>query len=342
VASALEFLGGGAAGGPAAVQAGERRGEIGRLAAVGNWEGAARVCHDWLFDDPVAAWPNAALALIHERCGSLPLARYYAGRALELSSSAGGHPNAAIVGLNRRIRDEWLTAVPPAVPPPLFCKPATTPSAISTGPLSSSSQGPAPANTPSTSAVSAPPPSQPTAAPEATSSPVGTVASATVVPCGDISEERIVTDPRGQWASEASASSAYGTTRYDAMQATGAPNVPSYADHPNAWCPSNSDKGIEWIELTYPKPVHATEVRVRQNYSPGTVVKLEAFALDGTGHTLWEGHDPNTYPPRQTVWLVVRFPRTDFAVQRLKVTLDTRLVRSWNQLDAVQLVGDAP
>jgi hypothetical protein len=174
------------------------------------------------------------------------------------------------------------------------------------------------------------------------SSAAAPVDEATVVPVMETNESDYLNDPRGQWASEASASSAYGTTRYDAMQATGAPNVPAYADHPNAWCPSNSDKGIEWIELTYAKPVHATEVRVRQNYSPGTVVKLEAFALDGTGHTLWEGHDPNTYPPRQTVWLVVRFPRTDFAVQRLKVTLDTRLVRSWNQLDAVQLVGDAP
>jgi len=101
-----------------------RRADVERLAAAGDFEGAATVCYGWLFEDPRALWPMIALAKIHERCGALPLARKYAALALDLQLEGGGPPSDEVFALNRRIREKWLAATPPAVTPPLFCKPA--------------------------------------------------------------------------------------------------------------------------------------------------------------------------------------------------------------------------
>jgi hypothetical protein len=166
--------------------------------------------------------------------------------------------------------------------------------------------------------------------------------SVTIVPYTDINDGDIFTDQRGQWASSASASSEYGTDRYNALQATGAPNVPTYSDHPNAWCHSGANNKLEWLEVGFEQAVFATELRVRQSYTPGTIAKIEAFAADGRVHVLWEGVDPNTYLPGQIAWFILRFPPTPFPVQRVKLTLNISLISGWKQIDAVQLVGDAP
>ena len=136
------------------------------------------------------------------------------------------------------------------------------------------------------------------------------------------------------------ASSEYGKGRYDAAQAAGAPDVPGLADDPKAWCPTAAKGSLDWIELTYERPVRATEVRVRQSFLPGCVVRIEGLEPDGSEHVLWEGSDSNAYPPDQIAWLAVRWPATAFLVQRVRLTLDMSLIKGWKQIDAVQLVGD--
>jgi hypothetical protein len=79
---------------------------------------------------------------------------------------------------------------------------------------------------------------------------------------------------------------------------------------------------------------------VRQSLNPGTIVRVEAFEPDGKAHVLWAGKDPNVYPTDQIAWLVVRVPRTEFRVQRVRLTLDTPSLKGWKQIDAVQLVGE--
>ena len=82
-------------------------------------------------------------------------------------------------------------------------------------------------------------------------------------------QDEIKNDPNGEWAIQATASSTYndaqGTAGYSANQATGAPNVDKYADDGAAWTSKTPDSGIEWLDLRYPKPVYATEVRVRES-----------------------------------------------------------------------------
>lgn len=154
-----------------------------------------------------------------------------------------------------------------------------------------------------------------------------------------LKQDEIKNDPKGQWAVQAKASSTYndaqGTAPWSVNQATGAPNVDKYADDGNAWTSKTPDGGIEWLDLKYPKPVHAEEVRVRESFGSGAVIKVEIFDEQGTPHTVWAGNDPTT----DLNYLLVKFPKTTFTTDRVKITLATNVVPGWNEIDAVQLIG---
>jgi hypothetical protein len=152
-------------------------------------------------------------------------------------------------------------------------------------------------------------------------------------------QDEIKNDPKGQWAIAATASSTYqdaqGESSWSANQATGAPNVDKYGDDGHAWTTKTQDAGIEWLDLKFPRPVHAEEVRVRESYGSGAVVKVEVFDEQGSAHTVWAGNDPTT----ELNYLVVKFPKSAFKTDRVKVTLATNVIPGWNEIDAVQLVG---
>jgi hypothetical protein len=173
--------------------------------------------------------------------------------------------------------------------------------------------------------------------------------SAVVVPLGaivstaELIDARIIADPAGQWAVTAIAGTQYGKTQYSAAQATGAPNILTAGNSPDAWCPENKNVGTDWLELTFAKPVHATEVRVRQNDAAGAITKIEAIEPGGTTHIWWEGVDPYVAPAvREIAWFAVRVPKTAYLVAKVKITLNLASGPGYKEIDAVQLVGAAP
>jgi hypothetical protein len=203
--------------------------------------------------------------------------------------------------------------------------------------------------------TSASKPAPSTRAAPATSAPAATAPSA--APAGDanasaeasaklaaadwaMKQDEIKKDANGQWAIQATASSTYndaqGTAGYSANQATGAPNVDSYSDNGAAWASKTPDEGIEWLDLKYPKPVHATEVRVRESCGSGAVIKVEVFDEQGGAHPVWQGNDPTV----GLNYLMAKFSKTSFKTDHVKLTLATNVVPGWNEIDAVQLVGN--
>lgn len=117
-------------------------------------------------------------------------------------------------------------------------------------------------------------------------------------------------------------------------QATGKPNAGT-EESLNAWCPAVEDGGEEWLLLTYEKPVAIASVKVHANYGPGAVVKVAAVGAGDSETVLWEGA-PVTANAPPVLELDVKTPVT---TDRIKLYLDTKSVRGWNEIDAVQLVG---
>ena len=170
-------------------------------------------------------------------------------------------------------------------------------------------------------------------------------ASAAAATAPQIDETSLLADKNGQWASAAQASSYYGgdtsaNPRYGAKQATGSPNVATYSDNPNSWvAKADGVPTAEWLLLDYATAVHATAVKVRQNMGPGAVSKIELVDASGTEHTLWEGLDETAYPKNTIGWFVREFPRTDYLVKQVRVSLRNNRIWGYNEIDAVQLVG---
>lgn len=158
-----------------------------------------------------------------------------------------------------------------------------------------------------------------------------------------LNEEKIATDSKGQWAATAKATSTYGDAKdpqdYSASKATGAPDVANFSDNGNAWTAKEPDGGIERLEVGFAKPVHATEIRVRQSFAPGAIIKVELLDTAGASHVVHEGVDSATYD-KYNFWFRKSFDRTPYQVAGARITLATNAVSSWNEIDAVQLIGD--
>ena len=161
-----------------------------------------------------------------------------------------------------------------------------------------------------------------------------------------LEEEKLLNDTNGQWAISAEASSTYAkdnpdkNANFSPNQMTGKPDCENYGDNGKAWAPEEADKGVEWVQLTYAKAVNAFEVRIRQNVGPGAIIKIELIDDKGKLHTVWEGVDKTKYEENKIQWLIAKFNKTDYKTKVIKITLATNSVPGWNEIDAVQLVGN--
>lgn len=151
-------------------------------------------------------------------------------------------------------------------------------------------------------------------------------------------------DKDGQWVDKAEASSSYaGSARgkhasWSADQMVGKPDVDSYGDNGNAWASQEQDQGEEWVKLTFKKAVYATEVRVRMTYNPGAISKIEVLDQQGKSETVWQGKDKEKYNNKMA-YFTATFEKTKSLVNAVKITIDSKAVKGWNEIDAVQLVG---
>lgn len=156
-------------------------------------------------------------------------------------------------------------------------------------------------------------------------------------------DETYLTDEKGQWAISAKASSTYASkTGKDASwspeQMIGEPNVKKYGDNGSAWASKEQDKGEEWVKLSFAKEVNATEVRIKETFNPGAITKIELFDNKKKSYVVYESKASKKDASMQ--YLVAKFDKTPYKTKTVKITLDSPSVSGWNEIDAVQLVGE--
>lgn len=118
-------------------------------------------------------------------------------------------------------------------------------------------------------------------------------------------------------------------------QATGAPNSLQAGDQQTAWASLGQNKGPEWLKLEYVNPVEAKTIRIHENFNPGAISKVTGFDETGTETVLWEGTEPVKTAPN----IFEVKPETPLVTKSIKIYLDTRRAKGWNEIDAVELVG---
>jgi hypothetical protein len=118
-----------------------------------------------------------------------------------------------------------------------------------------------------------------------------------------------------------------------AEQALGPPDTEGLGDFPTAWASQQPDGGIEWLEVSFPQAVAADGIVIVESYNPGAVVKVEVAGPGEDWRTVWSGRDPSTEEANELY--VALGDRRE--VDAVRVTLDTRVVPGWNEIDAVGL-----
>ena len=120
-------------------------------------------------------------------------------------------------------------------------------------------------------------------------------------------------------------------------QMTGPPDTTVAGDQKTAWAPLKSEGGAVTVQLGFDLAVVPEQVRVHENCAPGAIVKVEG--MDGAGRwiVLWEGGVSPASPNR---WFAPPVAAIDERIQRVRLTLDTDAVKGWNEIDAVELIGD--
>jgi hypothetical protein len=125
--------------------------------------------------------------------------------------------------------------------------------------------------------------------------------------------------------------------RWSAVQATGEPDTPDNGDLSTAWASKAADMGEVNLELDYAAAVVPDAVRIRETLAPGAVARVEGRVEDGSWTVLWEGRGSGEAAPR---WFETALARAPSRVRTIRLVLDTDRVPGWNEIDAVELVGE--
>ncbi len=140
-----------------------------------------------------------------------------------------------------------------------------------------------------------------------------------------------------QWAIGAEATSQYGDPSWSAAQATGEPDTSECGDYTSAWA-SSSSTGQDTLTLEYAVAVIPQEISVYQTYNPGSIISVSLITVDGETITLPDSADPpgNTDCPGV---FKLNVEDVNQLVTGVIVELDQSIGGSWNEIDAVELVG---
>lgn len=139
-----------------------------------------------------------------------------------------------------------------------------------------------------------------------------------------------------QWGASATASSQYGDPDWTAAQSTGAPDTKECGDKTSAWA-SSSATGVDWLEVTYANPVTPTQVNIYETYNPGSIVKVEVRDTNGSYHSVYTASPSVGSDCPRT--LTVDVKNITVPVNAVRISLDQTKSASWNEIDAVELVG---
>lgn len=151
-----------------------------------------------------------------------------------------------------------------------------------------------------------------------------------------------------QWAISGTASSSY--TNWEPIYATGAPDTEECDDRFAAWASAGDGDTVDWLAMEFETAVIPQEINIFQNNIKGAISKVEV-SKNGTdwiqvysGNVAdwsWGACDESDTTVFYDILTVDSSNGNlpNFAINRVKITVDQTIAEEWAEIDAVQLVG---
>jgi hypothetical protein len=142
-----------------------------------------------------------------------------------------------------------------------------------------------------------------------------------------------------QWANGAEASSEFADPEWAAIQAVDAPDTPRCGDYQTAWATAGSDT-FATLVVTYTRSLHVTGINIVQSFNPNQVTQVELVGNFDRGVTVYENEPFQVDQPCPYV-LTIPVKKTEQLYGVVRITVDQSVLGlGWNQIDAVELIGD--
>lgn len=154
-----------------------------------------------------------------------------------------------------------------------------------------------------------------------------------------VAEPVIVDGQLEQWAVGASATSQFTDDGWSAQQVVGIPNVFGCGDDSFAWA-SADQNGVDSITLRYSEEVIPRRIDIYETYNPGAIERVTVIDETGSENDVYTNNPATTTEcPR-----LLRIPvdGIEAPIDTVVIYLDQTNHPSWNEIDAVQLVGLVP
>lgn len=147
-------------------------------------------------------------------------------------------------------------------------------------------------------------------------------------------EDGYINDANAQWAIAATATSFNGGN-YEPILATGKVDGKYFST-------KGSDVGFDSLEVSFERPVNATQLRVAISDGIGMegITKLELQDIDGKWNTIWSGvNTVKTDTRGSRTWYVQPIEKTSYKAKAARITKSNNVTTDRLLVDAVQLVG---
>lgn len=142
-----------------------------------------------------------------------------------------------------------------------------------------------------------------------------------------------------QWAAEAEASSEYANPEWAATSAVGTPDTSRCGDYQTAWATAGSDS-VDWLIVRFPVDVHVTAINIIQSFNPNQVVKVELLGVFDRPLAVYN-QSPAQIDQPCPYTLPIRVDKTEGRYDAVRITVDQSVLGlGWNQIDAVELIGE--
>jgi methionine-rich copper-binding protein CopC len=133
-------------------------------------------------------------------------------------------------------------------------------------------------------------------------------------------------------------SSQYSATSWSAAQTLGASDTLFYGDSRNAWAPKVTNGSSEFLTVGFDTPVLSTGAIIRETFGNGFVRQVEVRDSDsGVFYQMPIGLDDSQVGA--PVDYSVSWPITSYAVDAVRITIDTSQTYSSEEIDSVVLRG---
>ncbi|KAA9339355.1 T9SS type A sorting domain-containing protein [Hymenobacter busanensis] len=136
-------------------------------------------------------------------------------------------------------------------------------------------------------------------------------------------------------------SSEYNNGSWAANQVVGTPDVyPRYGDLGGAWASSPADGTREYLVLRFANPAPAKRILIWETYNPGAI---DTIFVRNPNTNAWVPVYTHTAASAGTNSRIlnVNFPQTAFAVQDVRLAINSAAVSGWNEIDAVALSNES-